>query len=177
MKYILLTVTLFASAFCHANSSAIFNKLSQANAPSAQQILAKIEKSFASQGIIVEFELEFEKGITVYEVTLFDLNNNRFIELIVNAQGLVIEQEYEQPELDEEDEVAAAKLMKKKNYQMYQLVKQLSPAPPYYLIESQLEQDIGITYLVATFITAKGRHKKAIDLATGKNLPLLRWGN
>ncbi|MEL0606640.1 hypothetical protein, partial [Pseudoalteromonas undina] len=69
-------------------------------------------------------ELEFEKGITVYEVTLVDLNNNRFIELIVNAQGQVIEQEDEHPELDEEDEVAAAKLMKKKNYQMHQLVKQ-----------------------------------------------------
>jgi len=31
--------------------------------------------------------------------------------------------------------------------------------------------------MVATFVTSKGRHKKAIDLETGKNLPLLRWGN
>lgn len=177
MKKILLFSLLFISSISSAKSSAIYEKLHHAKSAKPTAILEKVENKYKSEAVIVEFELEFEKGITVYEVTLFDLNNNRFIELIVNAQGQVIEQEYEQPELDEEDEVAAAKLMKKKNYQMHQLVKQLSPAPPYYLIESQLEQDIGITYLVATFITAKGRHKKAIDLATGKNLPLLRWGN
>lgn len=177
MKYILLSATLFVSAFCQANNLAIFNKLNTAKDPSAQSILNKIETKYVNQGVIVEFELEFEKGITVYEVTLFDEQNKRFIELIVNAQGKVIEQEYEQPELDEEDEVAAAKLLKQKNYRMHELVKSISPAPPYYLLESQLEQDIGITYLVATFITEKGRHKKAIDLATGKNLPLLQWGN
>ena len=114
MKYILLSATLFVSAFCQANNPAIFNKLNTAKDPSAQSILNKIETKYANQGVIVEFELEFEKGITVYEVTLFDEQNKRFIELIVNAQGKVIEQEYEQPELDEEDEVAAAKLMKQK---------------------------------------------------------------
>ncbi|MEL0649701.1 hypothetical protein V6248_20120, partial [Pseudoalteromonas agarivorans] len=68
-------------------------------------------------------ELEFEKCITLYVVTLFDEQYKRFIELIVNAQVQVTEQEYEQPDLDEEDEVAAAKLMNQKNYRMHQLVK------------------------------------------------------
>ncbi|XQF94142.1 PepSY domain-containing protein (plasmid) [Pseudoalteromonas espejiana] len=88
--------------------------------------------------MIVEFELEFEKGITIYEVTLFDEQNKRFIELIVNAQGKVIEQEYEQPELDEEDEVAAAKLMKQKTTACINC-KVNKPSATIHLIESQQE--------------------------------------
>lgn len=50
MKYILLSATLFVSAFCQANNPAIFNKLNTAKDPSAQSILNKIETKYANQG-------------------------------------------------------------------------------------------------------------------------------
>jgi hypothetical protein len=177
MKHIFLSALFFCSGLCHASSSAIFDKLNNANEPSPQSILKNIETEYLNTAVIVEFELEFEKGKTTYEVTLFEQKNNRFIELLVDVKGKLIELEYAPPELDEDDEVAAAKLMRKKNYRMYQLVQLLDSTQTQYLIEAQLEQDMGVTYMVATFVSLKGRHKKAIDLATGKNLPLLRWGN
>ncbi|GHF01939.1 hypothetical protein [Thalassotalea profundi] len=177
MKYIFLIALFFYNSLCYASSSAIFDKLNNENKPSPQTILKKIETEYLNTAVIVEFELEFEKGQTNYEVTLFEQKYNRFIELLIDVQGKLVELEYAPPELDEDDEVAAAKLMRKKNYRMYQLVQSIDSSQTQYLIEAQLEQDMGVTYMVATFVSIKGRHKKAIDLATGKNLPLLRWGN
>lgn len=177
MKKLLLTCLCLISGLAFAASSAIFNMLDSSSAPAPIDVLFGIEQRYAENAVIVEFEFEIEKGQRVYEVTLYQTKKQRFIELLLDHSGHIIEQEYEQPELDEQEEIAAANLMTKKGYTLHDLVKQLDDEPTHYLIEAQLEQDMGITYMVATFVTNKGRHKKAIDLETGKNLPLLRWGN
>ncbi|MFU2511647.1 MAG: hypothetical protein ACTH4U_03030 [Pseudoalteromonas prydzensis] len=177
MKKLLLVSLLFVTSMSIAASSAIFAKLHQANAPTPSAILQKIENEYSNKAVIVEFELEFEKGNTTYEVTLYQASSARFIELLVDQNGSLIELEYNAPELDEQEEIAAAELMRHKGYTMQGLVRKMHDPAHQYLIEAQLEQDMGVTYMVATFITAQGRHKKAIDLATGKDLPLLRWGN
>lgn len=177
MKKLLLVCLLFVTSISIAASSAIFEKLHQANAPTPSAILQKIENKYSNKAVIVEFELEFEKGNIVYEVTLYQASNARFIELLVDQKGNMIELEYNAPELDDQEEIAAAELMRHKGYTMQGLLSKMHDPAHQYLIEAQLEQDMGVTYMVATFVTAQGRHKKAIDLATGKDLPLLRWGN
>ncbi|MDQ9090174.1 hypothetical protein RC083_01065 [Pseudoalteromonas haloplanktis] len=177
MKKLLLLSFLFITSISIAASTAVFDKLHQANAPSPQSILQKIENEYAKKAVVVEFELEFEHGKTTYEVTLYQAEKHRFIELLVDQQGKLIELEYDAPEIDEQEEIAAATLMSQKGLTMQGLVAQLDSPAHQYLLEAQLEQDMGITYMVATFVTEQGRHKKAIDLATGKDLPLLRWGN
>ncbi|MGO3299306.1 MAG: hypothetical protein ACTILD_01060 [Pseudoalteromonas sp.] len=177
MKKVLLFSLLFISSISSAASSATYEKLHHAKSATPTAILEKVENKYKSEAVIVEFELEFEKGKTTYEVTLYQANRKRFIELLLDKDGHLIELEYEAPELDEQDEIAAADIMQKKGYTMQLLVAKLNDSSEHYLIEAQLEQDMGITYMVATFVNERGRHKKAIDLTTGKSLPLLRWGN
>lgn len=177
MKKLVLTCLCLISGLAFAASSAIFNMQNSSTAPAPTEVLYNIEQHYAKNAVIVEFELEIENGQSVFEVTLYEAKKQRFIELLLDSAGKVIELEYEAPELDEQEEIAAANLMSRKGYTLHGLVTQLDSEPTHYLIEAQLEQDMGITYMVATFVTSKGRHKKAIDLETGKNLPLLHWGN
>lgn len=177
MKNIVLVGLLFVSSFCVASNSAIFEKLNASSAAPPLNILTKIENQYLNKAVIVEFELEFDDGRTTYEVTLYQKSHHRFIELLLDESGQLEEFEYEAPEVDDQEEIAAVKLMLKKELLIQDLVNQLINSKEQFLIEAQLEQDVGVTYMVATFVTSQGRHKKAIDLATGKNLPLLRWGN
>lgn len=177
MKNILLIGLLFVSSVCTASNSAIFEKLNVSLAPTPVEILTKLENQYLNKAVIVEFELEFDNGRTTYEVTLYQASHHRFIELLVDEAGKLEEFEYEAPEIDDQEEIAAAKLMSKKNLLMQSLVNELAASNNHFLIEAQLEQDMGVTYMVATFVSSQGRYKKAFDLVTGKNLPLLRWGN
>ena len=177
MKKLVIICLVIFSSISLAASSAIFSMLDTSDTPAPRKVLNQIEQRYADQAIIVEFELEIEQGKATYEVTLYQTAQQRFIELLLDHNGQVITLEYKNPELDEQEEVAAAAIMKRKKLSMQQLVQQLDNNPQHYLIEAQLEQDMGISYMVATFVTAEGKHKKAIDLETGKHLPLLRWGN
>lgn len=177
MKNFLFISLLFLSNFCVAANSAIFEKLEMSSAPTPLEILKKIENQYINQAVVVEFEIEFEDGDTTYEITLYQASRKQFIELLVNKEGVLLELEYNHPEIDEQEEIAAAELMTKKGFLMQDLVIELDTDANRFLVEAQLEQDMGVTYMVATFVNIKGSHKKAIDLTTGKNLPLLRWGS
>ncbi|MBY5922744.1 PepSY domain-containing protein [Ferrimonas balearica] len=175
MKYLtwlplILAITLPAQA-----SSRLYEQLVNNDAPTPLQILKQVEQRYQNEGRIVEFELEVERGVLTYEVSLGQSDENSFLELTLDAYGNVLERERESGEVDDESDLEALAALEEKNWKVSDLVEKAIGKHSGFLLEAQLEHNIGISYLEVELLTEKGKRKLAVDLATGEPLPILQW--
>ncbi|ADN77921.1 conserved hypothetical protein [Ferrimonas balearica DSM 9799] len=175
MKYLIWLPLMLASTLPAQAVPRLYEQLASNGPPTPLQILRQVEQHYQHEGRIVEFELEVEKGVITYEISLARSDDNNFLELTLDASGKVLDREREPGEMDDESELEALAALEDQDWQVSQLVERAIGQQQGYLIEAQLEHNIGISYLEVELLTEKGKRKLAVDLATGEPLPILQW--
>ncbi|UJF18206.1 hypothetical protein L0B53_14435 [Vibrio sp. SS-MA-C1-2] len=167
-----IAFTASAMAGHHGNK---FQEISQLPSPSVMEIVKKVETEYKTTAVITEFEFEMERGAATYEVTLYNKDENRFLELDLDAKGNIVEQEYDDVDHDDNDTLAAVAAFNKQNMALSELLAKTATKNPSYIVEFELESDAGINYIQLKQISETGKKRLAIDLNNGQVLPILKW--
>ncbi len=175
MKYLTWLPLILATTLPAQAASRLYEQLVNHDGPTPLQILKQVEQRYQKAGRIVEFELEVDNGVLTYEVSLGRSDDNHFLELVLDDQGRVLEQEQEPGDIDDESDLEALAALEEQNYRVSELVERAIGQQSGFLLEAQLEHNIGISYLEVELLTEQGKRKLAVDLATGEPLPILQW--
>ncbi|MBY6187510.1 hypothetical protein KUV89_12840 [Marinobacter hydrocarbonoclasticus] len=175
MKHLIWFTLIMATALPAQATSRLYQQLAGSDAPTPLEILKLVEQRYRHEGRIVEFELEVEKGALTYEISLARSNDDNFLELTLDAKGKLLEKEREPGEMDDESDLEALAALEEQEWQVSQLVERAIGQQQGYLLEAQLEHNIGISYLEVELLTEQGKRKLAVDLSTGEPLPILQW--
>ena len=152
----------------------VLDLLSDEQNLSPQALMLKIEKQYS--GVISEFEIDVEKGVLIYEISLIDTDSETITEFEFNAKdGQLLSQKVEALEADDMDGLQAVILMEDINQSFYSLVHKAMDGRHGHIVEAQIDHDLGISYLEIKLINAAGKHRLAFDIKNQRPLPLLTW--
>ncbi|WP_028116581.1 PepSY domain-containing protein [Ferrimonas senticii] len=173
MKALIALPLLLCSVATFAAPSSLYQKLQQAN-PSPLQIIALVEQQYRQHGQIIEFEVEQERGQIVYEVTLAN-DDRQITEMELSASGELLSLEQEAAESDDQASYDAIEAFSQRYQSLSQLLKATIGDTNEQLYEAQLDANRGIHFLEIELLGANGKRKLALNLDTGKQLPILQW--
>ncbi|MBY5993369.1 PepSY domain-containing protein [Ferrimonas balearica] len=174
MKH-LIWLPLFLLAFPGWAASELYLQLEKNPSPAPLTILKQVERDYGHQGQVIEFELELEAGAITYEVSLAAPERGQTLELKLDRTGGLLEKEWESDELDDESERVALRALRNRPGRFADLVALAIAGQEGFLLEAQLDHNIGISYLEVELLTPQGKRKLALDLDTGERLPILQW--
>ncbi|BAJ04211.1 PepSY domain-containing protein [Shewanella violacea] len=139
-----------------------------------QVFLVQVEQDYP--GIITEFEIEVENGELIYDVSMIDTSAKTITEFEFRAKdGSLVNQQVAKLEADDRDELIAVNLMEDKSLTFCFLVNKAMKGKQAFILEAQLDHDLGISYLELKLINRDGKSKLAFDIETLRHLPLLKW--
>ena len=161
------------SAAAWAEAS-IIELLSDEGNLTPQALLLQVEQDYP--GIISEFEIDVVNGELIYELSMIDTSAETITEFEFRAKdGRLVTQEVARLEADDRDELIAVNLMEDKSLTFYTLVVKAMKDKQAFILEAQLDHDLGISYLELKLINVDGKSKLAFDIKTLRPLPLLKW--
>ncbi len=139
-----------------------------------QAFLQQVETKYP--GMISEFEIDIENGELIYELSMIDTQVKTITEFEFKAKdGQLVKQQVESLEADDRDELIAVNLMEDKPLLFSELVNKAMSGRQAYILEAQLDHDLGISYLELKLIDENGKSKIAFDIESLRPLPLLKW--
>ena len=154
--------------------TSILELLSDEGNLTPQAFLLQVEQDYP--GIISEFEIDVENGELIYELSMIDTSAETITEFEFRAKdGRLVTQEVARLEADDRDELIAVNLMEDKSLTFYTLVVKAMKDKQAFILEAQLDHDLGISYLELKLIDMDGKSKLAFDIKTLRPLPLLKW--
>ncbi|NMH66196.1 PepSY domain-containing protein [Shewanella salipaludis] len=152
----------------------LYSLLSQGQYRPPMQVMLQLEQHYP--GVITQFDIDVQNGELIYEFNMLDPDAKTTVGFAFKAaDGSLLEQKVAKLESDDLEELAAVTLMRQQKLQFSQLVTLATGDLDAYLIEAQLDHDLGISYLELKLLSAAGRHKLAFDIANLRPLPLLKW--
>ncbi|WP_394204283.1 PepSY domain-containing protein [Shewanella waksmanii] len=139
-----------------------------------QILLSQVERDYA--GVICEFEIDVEDGELVYEISVINSQLETKTEFEFLAKdGSLIDQKISALEADDQDSLKAVLLMNDQVLTFSELVKQAMHERQAYMLEAQLDHDLGISYLELKLIDDTGKRTLAFDIKSQRPLPMLKW--
>ncbi|MEI6858673.1 MAG: hypothetical protein V5788_02595 [Shewanella sp.] len=154
--------------------TSIIELLSDEGNLTPQEFLLQVEQDYP--GIISEFEIDVENGELLYEMSMIDTSAKTITEFEFRAkEGQLVTLKVSKLEADDSDELTAVNLMQDKSLTFYALVVKAMKNKQAYILEAQLDHDLGISYLELKLINLDGKSKIAFDIKTLRPLPLLKW--
>ncbi|QSX30006.1 hypothetical protein JYB88_17815 [Shewanella cyperi] len=152
----------------------LYDSLVAGNPKDPLVLMAEIETE--QSGIISQFDIDFDDGELHYEFDLINPAEDSLTELTLRASdGKLLLQKVNKLEADDQDELAAVKLLQQKELSFSALVTMAVQEQQGKLIEAQLEHDLGISYLEFKLMDENGKRKLAFDINKLKPLPMLTW--
>ncbi|WP_076414020.1 PepSY domain-containing protein [Shewanella sp. UCD-KL12] len=152
----------------------IMTLLSDESNLTPQAFLQQVETEYP--GTVAEFEIDVENGELIYELSIIDTQLKTITEFEFRAKdGRLVKQQVESLEADDRDELIAVNLMEDKSLSFSSLVNKAMSARQAYILEAQLDHDLGISYLELKLIDENGKSKIAFDIESLRPLPLLKW--
>lgn len=166
-------VIFFVSGAVFAAPS-MYDMLSEDQYQSPLTMLHLVEQDH--DGVISEFEIDVDNGQLNYRINLIDTVESTITEFHYRARdGALLRQRVDKLEADDADELEAANLLQKKKLTFSHLVELATAKSTAYLVEAQLDHDLGISYLELKLADESGKHKLAFDIENLRPLPLLKW--
>lgn len=139
-----------------------------------QSLFLQVERDYP--GTLSDFEIDVENGELIYELSIIDPKAETITEFEFKAKdGRLVRQQVEVLETDDRDELIAVNLMNDKSLAFSTLVEKAMENKQAYILEAQLDHDLGISYLELKLIDANGKSKLAFDIESLRPLPLLKW--
>lgn len=172
MARLLLTLLLI-SGVAHAAPS-LWQLLSQTPHVTPITVMQDLEQRFP--GVIAQFNAVFDQGELIYEIEILNPQNNSVTELEVRGKdGILLRHETEKLAPEDHNEFKAALKVIEHKQTFSELIQQAMQQHQAFLVEAQLDRDLGINYLELELSTADGKQKLAFDIDQQKPLPLLTW--
>lgn len=154
--------------------SDLWQHLSQAQHVAPIKLMQDVERQFP--GVIAEFNTELDQGELKYEIDVINPRDNSVTELVYRARdGRLLHRQTEKLTSEDKNELQAATKILEHNQTFSQLITQAVQAHQAFVVEAQLDRDLGINYLELELLNAEGKVKLAFDIDQQKPLPLLTW--
>lgn len=170
--FVLFSTSGFSAALW-ADSS-IIALLSDEENLTPQALFLQVERDYP--GTICDFGIDIENGELIYELSIIDPSAETITEFEFKAKdGRLVKQQVEALEGNDFDELVAVNLMNGKSISFSTLVEKAMVNKQAFILEAQLDHDLGISYLELKLIDVNGKSKIAFDIQSLRPLPLLKW--
>ncbi len=154
--------------------SDLWQHLSQVQHVAPIKLMQDVERQFP--GVIAEFSTELDDGVLTYEIDVINPKDKSMTELVYRARdGQLLRRQTGNLTSEDKNELQAAAKILEHNQTFSQLINQAMRTHQAFVVEAQLDRDLGINYLELELLNADGKVKLAFDIDQQKPLPLLTW--